>query len=422
MLDMIKRYFLLVLTVFLLVLCVGCGEDSANADTEGTALHLTCWIEDMELDRLIEMFEETHPGVTIEVKAYYDDAEDFSTATSRMNAELATGGDVDLYYLENAIDVMALVNAGLLADLYPLMESDESFATDEYYENIWESMELYGSLYEISAGFQIGAIVGAQTLLGDRTGWTIEEYQAFEAQQPDPETLLPQTRSSMLNWMMAYAMFDYIDVGAGTCSFDSDSFTKWLEFVASFPVNVDNTIAAEAQTRGSWFSGLYEYIQRRDEFGDALQFVGFPSDGAYSPCIETLLSFGISSQTEQTGLCWEFIKMMLSQEYQEQVIAYSSFPMRKSVFEDQLSASMLPSTEEGALVSSDSILGPLTQEESDKLRELVSSLSVIRFRYADVTNIIEEEASSFFNGAKTADDVAKIIQNRVGIYLSEHSR
>lgn len=418
MLDRIKRYCLLVLAVFLVALCTGCGEKSMDA--EGTVLHLTCWIEDMELDRLIEMFEETHPGVTVEVKQYYDDATDFSTATSRMNAELATGGDVDLYYLENAIDVMSLVNAGLLADLYPLMESDESFAADDYYKNIWEAMELYGALYEIPSGFQIGAIVGPQSFLGDRTGWTIEEYETFASQQAEPETVLPQTRSTMLNNMMAYAMFDYIDVDAGTCSFDSESFANWLEFVASFPEYVDNTVAAEAQAKGSWTSGLYHYIQYRDEFGDALQFVGFPSDSAYNPCIETLLSFGISSQTEQPELCWEFIKTMLSQEYQEQVIAYSSFPLRKSVFEGQLSAAMLPSVEEGALVSGDSMLGPLTQEETDRLRKLVNSLSKIRFRYEDVTNIIAEETSGFFQGDKTAEAASKIIQNRVSIFLSEH--
>lgn len=417
MLHLIKRNCWLILMVFLIALCSGCGGDSKEA--EGTVLHLTCWIEDMELDRLIEMFEKEHPGVTVEVKQYYDDATDFATATSRMNAELSTGGDVDLYYLENAIDVMALVNAGLLADLYPLMESDESFAAEDYYNNVWEAMELYSALYEMPAGFQIGAIVGPQTLLGDRAGWTVEEYKAFVSQQAEPETVLPQPRSTMLHNMMAYAMFDYIDMDAGTCSFDNESFVNWLEFVASFPEYVDNTVAAEAQVKGGWTSGLYHYIQYRDEFGDALQFVGFPSDSAYNPCIDALLSFGISSQTEQSELCWEFIKTMLSQEYQEQVIAYSSFPMRKSVFEAQLTASMLASTEEGALVSADSVLGPLTQAETDGLRDLVSGLSVIRFRYTDVTNIIEDETNSFFNGDKTADDVAKIIQNRVSIYLSE---
>jgi hypothetical protein len=34
-------------------------------------------------------------------------------------------------------------------------------------------------------------------------------------------------------------------------------------------------------------------------------------------------------------------------------------------------------------------------------------------------NIIFEEAESFFNGNKTVEDVAKVIQNRVQLYLNE---
>lgn len=104
-------------------------------------------------------------------------------------------------------------------------------------------------------------------------------------------------------------MFDYIDLNSASCSFDSASFVKWLEFVGSFPGYVDDSVATEAQLRAGWFSGMYEYIQRRDEYGDVLQFTGFPCDSAPGPCIETMTSFGISAQTKQTELCWEFIKI-----------------------------------------------------------------------------------------------------------------
>ena len=119
-LSMIKKSLILMAAAVLMLLCAACGADSERTADAETVLHLTCWIEDMELDRLIEEFEAAHPGVTVRVKAYYDDKSDFSVAASRMNAEIATGDSVDLYYLENAMDVMSLINVGLLADLYPL--------------------------------------------------------------------------------------------------------------------------------------------------------------------------------------------------------------------------------------------------------------------------------------------------------------
>ena len=38
-----------------------------------------------------------------------------------------------------------------------------------------------------------------------------------------------------------------------------------------------------------------------------------------------------------------------------------------------------------------------------------------------VENIIVEEAAAFFEGQKSADDVAGVIQSRVQIYINENS-
>lgn len=40
--------------------------------------------------------------------------------------------------------------------------------------------------------------------------------------------------------------------------------------------------------------------------------------------------------------------------------------------------------------------------------------------HLDILAIIEEEASAYLCGAKTADEVAKIIQSRVQLYLDEN--
>lgn len=148
---MVKRHFLLVLTVFLLVLYVNCGGDAANADIEGMVSHLTCWIVDMELDRLIERFEGTNPGITIKANHHADHTTDYLTALSHTNVELATG-------------------------------------------------------------------------------WTIEKHGIFVYQKTDSERVLPQNRLTMLN-------------------------------------------------------NIYHYIQHRDEFGNAPQFVGSPSNHAYDLCL-----------------------------------------------------------------------------------------------------------------------------------------
>ena len=43
----------------------------------------------------------------------------------------------------------------------------------------------------------------------------------------------------------------------------------------------------------------------------------------------------------------------------------------------------------------------------------------LNLQKATITNIINEEAAAYFSGQKSAEDVAKIIQSRMQVYLSE---
>lgn len=62
---------------------------------------------------------------------------------------------------------------------------------------------------------------------------------------------------------------------------------------------------------------------------------------------------------------------------------------------------------------------PLTEAEKNKLLEGLDSFGPSYYRTNAVSDIIQEEAESYFNGTRTAEDVAKIINNRVQLYLNE---
>ena len=61
-------------------------------------------------------------------------------------------------------------------------------------------------------------------------------------------------------------------------------------------------------------------------------------------------------------------------------------------------------------------------EDADAIKAVVDN-TVIAVGYSSdqITSIINEEAASYFNGEKSAQDVAATIQNRVSIYVSEQS-
>ena len=68
------------------------------------------------------------------------------------------------------------------------------------------------------------------------------------------------------------------------------------------------------------------------------------------------------------------------------------------------------------------VIKPLTQEERDYIVDFIKNISTITNSYSlDIIQIIEEESQAFFNGEKTAEETAKMIQNRASIFVSEQS-
>ena len=59
-------------------------------------------------------------------------------------------------------------------------------------------------------------------------------------------------------------------------------------------------------------------------------------------------------------------------------------------------------------------------EETELICALLDSSTTARGG-GQISSIVAQEAASYFNGQKTAADVAALIQNRVSIYLEEQN-
>jgi len=64
-------------------------------------------------------------------------------------------------------------------------------------------------------------------------------------------------------------------------------------------------------------------------------------------------------------------------------------------------------------------LGMMTEEAVARVESFLESLSQIYHYDSAMMDIIQEEASSFFSGVKSAEEVANLIQSRVSIYVAE---
>lgn len=61
-----------------------------------------------------------------------------------------------------------------------------------------------------------------------------------------------------------------------------------------------------------------------------------------------------------------------------------------------------------------------TQEDVDAIKELINATDNALQLDQNIQNIITEEAGGYFQGQKTAQEVADIIQSRIQIYVNEN--
>lgn len=60
-----------------------------------------------------------------------------------------------------------------------------------------------------------------------------------------------------------------------------------------------------------------------------------------------------------------------------------------------------------------------TEEEVQFVRELIESASKVQVTDSKITEMIFEEAQPFFQGQKSVEEIADIIQSRVQLYMDE---
>lgn len=405
----------------------------------------TMWM-DSDIRKKIIDFNKNNSQYRIVVKEYGND--DYETGLIQMGADLTTDKCPDIINLSQ-IDFAQYASKGILEDLYPYMEKS-NIKKEDYLENILKAYEVDGSLYGIMPVFCINSIVAKTSLVGEESGWTLMEMLDLVDEVNPPYVMMYDSRDTML-WYCVYQDIDeFIDWETGECFFNGEEFIRALEFAARFPGDDDVDYSERESTSTllrenkvllmqTMLSSVQEYQMMKGMYGEEITYVGFPNNEKKGNLISSSSgSFGMSSKSKYKDGVWEFLRTLIDQEYQDSLVnEYGNwgFPIRKASLDKQFELDMKPNyyeDEEGNQIEQpkttwgwDDVsieIMAATQEEIDTVKALITSAERIVSGNPDqqIINIITEEAESFFNGQKSAADVANIIQNRVQIYVNEN--
>ena len=421
----------------------------ASSLPDKTILTLAAMGLEANVQSLVMKFNRSSPDARIEVLDYSE----YGTPDAgllRLNTEIMAGNVPDILCL-NGLPVQKLMGQGILADLMPFLNADEELK-DQLLDSVLEAMMTDGKLYRTASGFSIETVVGAAGVVGDTPGWTLEQFNSALEQMPEGCEPFGQgtTRETILTQCLSMEMNRLVDWSTGVCTFDTPVFADILIFAAQFPKEYDwaNTereddferIASGRQMLHINRISDFQSFQMYDAvFGGDATFIGFPTtEGTGSMLSIDGSGYAICSKSENKDLAWQFLRPLMTAEYQEKFMW--SLPTNRVAFEKNLEKAMTPVymrnadgsfllDENGERIEQDRMvwglgsltvhIKALTQEQADKILELVRTTTKVRDYDSELMAMIMSEAEAFFSGQKTAEEVGRLLQSKVSIYINE---
>ncbi|MBQ9136330.1 MAG: extracellular solute-binding protein [Lachnospiraceae bacterium] len=375
----------------------------------------------LQMQEAVIAFNQNSDKYRIEVPGW-EDAEYYGL---RRDTELMTGGGADILMVAGSTHFSDYADRGILEDLKPYIEAD--LDEDAYLENILYAFEKEGKVYAIETGVSVTLLAGSKEILGEREGWTFEELK--EIMEANPQI------TSYRNTEPMNILRDCWLIGGGIEPDDYDTLRECLLFAKEYgnllgageeAVPGENVIVVHLQMNTPLSLANWEA-----KYGNELCLIGYPNvDRQGIRAGDEGLSINAASENKEGA--WEFLKFLLSEEYQRGL--QYKFPILKSAYEEMLCKYGQPENYEvyvpelgetvevtnGYLLPHGGYIDYMTEEQLETVDELIEKCTADRWGtdYGS-WNIIYEEAPSYFSGDKTLDEVMVIIENRVELHLNE---
>lgn len=414
-----------------------------------TVLTLACAGLDWDLRGQIVRFNKENEKYRIKIQDYsslYGSETDYTAGMTRLNNDIIAGKIPDIIVINSSMPVESYIGKGLLEDIKPFIEKDEELDMSNYMPNIVEAFSADGKLYQLTPTYIISTVVGKTSDVGEERGWNVKEIKELLAAKPEGTKLLDYvTRDSMLTNCITIAGGQFIDWENGVCDFNTQSFIELLEFIKEFPEEVDEAEYTESywdNYDSMWREGrvlcqsttIYDFrgynTLAKGTFGEPITMIGYPSANNDGSAIIANLQLAMSAKSNNKEGIWEFMRYFITDEFQDN-ITYG-FPLSIKRMDAMIEEAMKVATytdEEGKVIEQpetyylDGIeipIDPISREEAEKLKTELYSFTQTYNYDENLLNIIKEEAAPFFEGQKSANEVADIIQNRVQIYVQEN--
>ncbi len=398
-----------------------------TADMAKNEVHMAVGFLSYDQAEAIRNFNKTNGEIRVVVDSYLNE-ETGETDTTAFNADLSAG-KIDIVRFEDFKDALKNDN---LVDLNPYLDSDPDINRSDYFENIFEGLETKGKLYSIAPNFNVYGYGANSDYLPESDNFDFDRFVKLIKDNPGKMIIPDELASQFLSDVVALSGNRFIDYENAKCDFNNEEFISLMEFAKTKPLTFESSDFEDFDPLKSIMNGetiLFGFnvsdsmdIQLyRKILGDKFYPAGLPTDGERTFAYSVSNSYAIVKNSAKVDEAWKYLRTLLLDKYQS-MDYMGGFPISKKFFETKI-ARMLKGegVGGGAVYTGDTMieLGEPSSEAINLMKECVESAGLFKKDDSGVASIIDEEFRTYVSGAKSAEEVAEIIQSRISIYLSE---
>ena len=403
----------------------------------------------------------TSGQANLSVTAMQDDPQSRNDYLSRINTSIMSGTGADIFAMD-IIPLHKFVESGTLENLEPYINLDPDFNRADYRQNILDALRYRGGTWFLPIDYTFkyyaydATLVPAQiaSRFGIDKAWSADEllkigiplydgsYKLFNA------TDFVMGPGGMFYQLLSENSASFVNLETGRPNFAYGGFSSLLASVSAYgrdgyiPRGVTGQQGAGQfmqQAMGTptdrFFFKLNNNISLISQFSRGLGLMMRMMTGGNAPAIDSddeitgiqanadgsvpfgyNQAFGINSRSKNRETAWAFLKFLLSKETQLSTSPYY-LPLNNEARE-----------EKAELAFMGNIPGSRTPNEQQRqaledYRAAVETLSDSINCYvpsdSSLNDMILAEVRYFFDGSRNAEEVARILQNKADLYLSE---
>lgn len=451
-----KKYILVLLLIATFVATVSCsssGENTDNTVSETKNKKVELKMDVMTYERYllpaIKKFNETHKDISINYGDVISYSEEYR---NKYITRLSVGEGPDIIRIDPRIGLLTAIHktadSGIFYDLNELIKNDKSFKLSDYNQKVLDSGVISGKrvlvplCYNFSTFFAKEGVLKANGFTTEGDKYTLEnfanEVYTFMQKNKDSGKYFMTLKNFALSDIVKISGLNFIDFEKRNSNFDSKEFVNLLNIYkkldsvkTELPENImmygsDDVFGSSIgcpdfdTDKALIINNMYSEIWSRDKYNKLANANLFPQyTSKQSIIMEPYVSFAINSKCEHKKEAFEFIKLLLSEEFQT-VNSFNGFiglPVNNNAYSNSVNFYI------SNLINAQAVTGEYDAEKrkaqvKEQYKE-IEKISVCSNVDAQIYDIINEEAKNFTDGKYSAKKTAESIQNKVMLYLNE---